>query len=82
MCVGILLDCQIKGIKHKLVIVVHANCKGNNVSAFQVQNCAEIGLFILRAILHLRNIRTSLLIFDFGMVYVLSTSPQPMIPRI
>ena len=50
MCIRVLLDCQIKGLKYELVVVVPANCKGNDISTLQVQNGTEIGFPALRAI--------------------------------
>lgn len=51
------------GFKYELVVVVPANCKGNNISALQVQNSAEIGFLAPGTIFHFCNIGTPLLIY-------------------
>ena len=55
----------IEGFKYELVVVVPANCKGNNISALQVQNSAEIGFLAPGTIFHFCNIGTLLLIYRF-----------------
>ena len=65
MCIRVLLDCQIKGFEYKLV-VVPANCKGNDISTLQVQNGTEIGFPALRAIFHFCNIGAPFLVYGVG----------------
>ena len=54
------------GFKYELVVVVPANCKGNNISALQVQNSAEIGFLAPGTIFHFCNIGTQFLIYGVG----------------
>ena len=64
MRVRVLLNCQIKGFEYELVVVVPANCTGNDISALQVQNGTELGFLALRAIFHLYR-STALMISSF-----------------
>ena len=43
MCVRVFLYCQIKCLKHQLVIIALADSKGNNISALQIKNGTKIG---------------------------------------
>ena len=65
VCIRILLHRQIKSLKYQLVVVALANGKGDDVFAFQIENCAEIGFLPVRTILHLCHIRTPFLVY-FG----------------
>ena len=48
--IRILFHGQIEGLKYQLVIVTLTNCKRNNVSTFQIKNCAEIWRILLDAV--------------------------------
>ena len=52
-----------------MIVVALTNCEGNDISALQIQNCAEIDFLAFGTIFHLVNIGTPLLIYIVGIKF-------------